>query len=322
MTYIIAEVGSNFRTFENCVECIELAAECGADAVKFQKYDDVSLYGFDAGKDMAQYSIDGDWIPELSAHAKDLQIDFGVTFFNCEDVDKYGEYVDFFKIASSDMNDHELFMAIKKKRTSLKKVYISTGGHTLLEIGNRYHIIKSHLSDNEFDFMYCDSSYPAESIDSKKVFDLFRMISQEPCISDHTVGIAKICLSNEMFKYNVVEKHVNLLDIRRRPDSGEFAISYNIFADMVKKIKMTTAKPLEKTEDSVLKSEESMRLLHNRRLVAIKKIAKDDILKIGDNFGYFRGLAPEKDYLEFHHIDVINGTEATRDYGPGNSITI
>ena len=45
--FIIAEVGSCWETWEHCKDAINLAKNCGADAVKFQLFNHKDLYGKD-----------------------------------------------------------------------------------------------------------------------------------------------------------------------------------------------------------------------------------------------------------------------------------
>ncbi len=66
MTFIIAEVGSNWNNLEDCLESIQCAKVCGADAVKFQAYTGEALYGT---PQVVSNQLPLEWLPKLKEKA-------------------------------------------------------------------------------------------------------------------------------------------------------------------------------------------------------------------------------------------------------------
>ena len=77
--FIIAEIGSTWKVdnvkddLENCLTCINMAAEYGATAVKFQMFTHKELYGVDGEN---KYALPRQFIPKLAEYAEDRCIDF------------------------------------------------------------------------------------------------------------------------------------------------------------------------------------------------------------------------------------------------------
>ena len=106
----IAEVGSNWSTFDDCMRSISLAKACGADAVKFQAYSHEALYGkaagnYDAGNGMG-YSIAElkgtlplEWLPKLKDKAHAFNIEFMCSAFSPELLDAVNPHVNIHKLA-------------------------------------------------------------------------------------------------------------------------------------------------------------------------------------------------------------------------------
>jgi N,N'-diacetyllegionaminate synthase len=104
--YIIAEAGSNHNgSFEQAQRLIEVAAEAGADAVKFQMFRAEALYPRRAGtsdylaSSRSIYEILHDaemppaWIPHLAAYSCERGIDFLSTPFDEGSADFIIEYL-------------------------------------------------------------------------------------------------------------------------------------------------------------------------------------------------------------------------------------
>lgn len=73
--FIIAEVGSNWSTKEDCVSSVNMAASSKADAVKFQLFSSEELYGSDIRPLSSALPRDKVGQP-ISIAFTDAQIDF------------------------------------------------------------------------------------------------------------------------------------------------------------------------------------------------------------------------------------------------------
>ena len=131
--YIIAEVGSNFdRSKDRAKMLIELAKECGADAVKFQCFRADKIVsaegfeglkcGFQANWDKSVYEVYQDaefprqWHEELFEYAKEIGIDFLSSPYDKEAVDILDTLgVAVFKIGSGDITWPEMVRYIAGK---------------------------------------------------------------------------------------------------------------------------------------------------------------------------------------------------------------
>ena len=302
MTMIIAEIGSNWLTKEDCYRSIEKAKECGVDAVKFQHYNDIDLYGFDADKDTYKNAIPVEWISDLSEYTRARGLKFGCTFFDANKLCRNLDHLDFVKIASSDCQHYDMIeMAIASK----KPVYISIGGHTTEEICQ---IVRDHEAEN-VTYLFCDSAYPAPTIPYACIAQLQDIARGKVGISDHTKGHVSLVAAHQFWNFPVIEKHVNLIGCVSRPDSGSFAIEASELSKLCHSVK-------GRKHNSILDhtQERAMRELHNRRMVATKEITKGDELG-ASNTAFARALYPCKDY-----ITALDHMYARKDYKPGESI--
>src|SRR5690348_16911259 len=78
--YVIAEAGSNFdQSLDTARRLIDAAAECRADAIKFQLFKASALYpeGSSMYEIFKSVELNPDWVPILAKHASER----GVTFF-------------------------------------------------------------------------------------------------------------------------------------------------------------------------------------------------------------------------------------------------
>src|SRR3989344_6315805 len=172
--FVIAEVGANHRgKIEEALRSIELAAEAGADAIKFQHLThdkiaaDTIVYEEWHGKPVGAFSefyrsaeIPFEWTDKLIAHAKKHNIMFLSSPFDKDAADFLETAgVPAFKIASYEMTDDVLLRYIARKG---KPIILSTGMAYLEEVAHAVRVIQEE-GNNEIILLHCISIYPQKS---------------------------------------------------------------------------------------------------------------------------------------------------------------
>jgi sialic acid synthase SpsE len=153
---VIADIGSNWHTLDDCMKAIKFAAKDDIDIVKFQYFTHEKLYG---GIRSAHAKRKGElpkaWIPRLAAQCEELGLDFMCSVFDIHDVEYLDKYVCAHKIASAEATDVELLSAVVTNRGPNKKILVSTG---CLDSSQDELLMPS----GAFVHMACVSEYPAK----------------------------------------------------------------------------------------------------------------------------------------------------------------
>lgn len=172
--FIIAEVGANHRgKIDEALRSIELAAEAGADAIKFQHLThdkiaaDTIVYEEWHEKPVGALSefyrsaeMPFEWTDKLIAHAKKHNIMFLSSPFDADAADLLETAgVPAFKIASYEMTDDILLRYIARKG---KPIILSTGMAYLEEVAHAVRVIQEE-GNNEIVLLHCISIYPPKS---------------------------------------------------------------------------------------------------------------------------------------------------------------
>lgn len=322
--FIIAEAGSNHNgELSRAKGLIDVAAEAGVDAVKFQMFQADKLYSrytpefsYLEGKNIYEL-IKGietprEWIKELAEYCGEKNIDFLATPFDFEVVDLLDKYVSAFKIASFEIVDLGLLKYVAGKG---KPVIISTGMANLGEIEDAVNAIKS-VGNNEVILLHCNSLYPtpAEVVNLKAMETMEVAFNLPVGFSDHTLGV-HISIAAVAADACVVEKHFTLDKTLPGPDHS-FAIEPDELKEMVRCIReIDMAKGSGIKEKSELESEEmylkARRSIHARVDIAKgTKITKE--MLVTKRPGY--GIKPK-------FIDLVEGREAKKDIKKDEWIT-
>lgn len=300
-TRVIAEVGDNWKKLGDLTDSIMMAAKAGCWAVKFQSFSESDLYGF--GKDARK--VDPKYFGALKAAADNFGIEFMCTVFHPDAVKLLDPWVKYHKVASSDVTDLGLLKAINECG---KPVFLSTGASSRDEIATALDC----LPDCHVTLLYCHSAYPAKQHDLRMI-DVLREEFKLPVgYSDHSIDIYSPWSAAHHYGAEVIEKHVNFCGASSA-DSGH-SIDYGNLLQLVHRLKHSP------TGYSWMPGELDMRLMHNKRWVAIKTIQKGKPLKVGDNVGIYRTKTPSAGGEPLTSED-IGGKLAAKRIGKGEPIT-
>lgn len=285
--FVIAEIGSCFKTLADCLHSINEAIACNASAIKFQLFSHRDLFGY--GSNDTQ--LKREWLPALK-QACGGKIEFMCTAFNPRDLKLIDKFVDRHKIASSDMDYMELLTVA---RETGKEILLSTGGHEWGEIEKVYRM----LDCNRVTLLYCESAYPCNFVDLSKGLQL-RQLSLKIGLSDHSREVYSTAQLARLLGYDVVEKHVNFCGIDG-PDSPH-SLDGDEFREFVKATRSSS-----RSEDFLSNGEADMVLRHNRRCIAIKDIPKGARLEYNVNYGCYRSKVDDAHGLIARKAKEING---------------
>ena len=222
-TYVIAEAGANHnRDLGIAKRLIDVAAEAGADAVKFQTYTGKRIYSTKAPRFkylegvsdktpaelLEEIELPREWHSELAEHAADRGIDFFSTPFDHDAVHELAQLgVPVLKIASFEIVDLPL---IRVAGGTGLPLLISTGMATLAEVSEALEAATG-AGAPAVGLMQCTSVYPApaERANLRAMDTMSGTFGVPVGLSDHTLGIA-VPIAAAALGAAFVEKHFTL----------------------------------------------------------------------------------------------------------------
>ncbi|MCO4783742.1 MAG: N-acetylneuraminate synthase family protein [Candidatus Cloacimonetes bacterium] len=198
--YIIAEIGGNHEgDFEYAKKLTRLAAESGADAVKFQIYTGDSLvnakYDPTRNKHFKNFELSEEKYIELAKLCEDLGITFMASVWDMEAFSWIDPYIPIYKVGSGDLTAYPL---LKKMVLTGKPMILSTGLSTFEEVQDAVDFINSvdpkFVEEQKLSILQCTSMYPIPYEDANlNVMCTYMEEFDLPIgYSDHTVGMEAI----------------------------------------------------------------------------------------------------------------------------------
>ncbi len=313
--FIIAEAGSNHNgSLGQAKKLIDVAAEAGADAVKFQTYYADTLYSRHTpvfpGEDKPPYEVvkkcelPRAWQLELARYVRERGLIFLSTPFDYQAVDELDSLgVPAFKWASSEINDLPL---LKYAAAKGKPMLISTGMCNLADVQEAVEAVRS-TGNNDIILLHCTALYPTPPDQvNLRAMDTLREAFHLPVgFSDHTLGLTA-SIAAVARGARVIEKHFTLNRQLEGPDH-KFALEPEELKDLVKAIREVEA-CLGSPEKRPTLGEEAKLPLSRRSIIAAVDIPKgrtitSDMLII-KRPGY--GIPPK-------FLDVVVGRQARAD---------
>lgn len=230
--FLIADISINLFEFadaekisylESAKFLIEEAKSCGIDAVMFQSYAVENLISRDesAFNDLGIDSLNSYYdsirrydkfgvgeFRELAAYCREIGMVFLSTPHDFESADYLDEFMDVFKIGSSDLTNIPFIKYIARKN---KPILLATGGATLVEIRNAIRAIED-VSTCDVVIMHSILSFPTKYNDANLLMikDLAQNFPDyEIGYSDHTEPDENMMVLTTAVNYGatVIEKH-------------------------------------------------------------------------------------------------------------------
>lgn len=236
-TLIIAEAGVNHNgSLDKAIELIQIAADCGADIVKFQTFVTEEIVTKKAEK--ADYQKKNDPTTGESQYqmikkleltradhfvlkkvADEHNIEFLSTGFGVDDLRFLVEELDIkrIKIASGEITHKRYLEAVAKYKLP---TILSTGMCTLDEVRSAVGLLLDNgLSLEQLTLLHCVSEYPAplETINLRAMLQLKNEFRCAVGYSDHSLGM-EACLASVTLGACVIEKHFTWSKTAEGPD--------------------------------------------------------------------------------------------------------
>lgn len=325
--YIIAEIGCNHCGDPvRAKKMVEIAKECGVDAVKFQTFKAEELISRYAPKAEYQKVTTGleesqlemtrklelpyEEYGKLRNYAISLGLDVFSTPFDMESItflEKQGQVI--WKIPSGEITNLPMLERISKIRVPNKRILLSTGMSTIKEIRQATDIILKYDKRENLVILHCNTEYPTPDRDVN-LSGIDTLHEEFPGVhigfSDHSIGYVA-AIGACMKDIYCIEKHFTLDRNLPGPDHRASATPEELKAlcENVRRIEIIAGNGGKRVTDS------------ERRniLIARKSIVARTAIKKGEIFSEYNitckrpgnGISPMEWYK-------ILGSSAIRDF--------
>lgn len=243
----IAEIGLNHNGDISIAEkMIEKAAECGADAVKFQTFlpemmnspltaslmkgDAEPVKDFSITDFFRTFIFTSDQWSRLKTKSEKCGLVFFSAPFDLPSVDLLESIdVPMYKVASSEVTNPPL---LKKIASTGKPVILSTGMSTVEEINAAISTLENNGS-GEIVLLHCVSLYPSDDSEANlnRITALREKFGKPVGLSDHSRDYATVMVAAALGAA-VVEKHFKLDALHDCPDK-DVSLTPDQFRDMI-----------------------------------------------------------------------------------------
>lgn len=332
-TFIIAEAGVNHNgDMDTALRLVDVAADAGADAVKFQTFSAEKLTRRGAEKAEYQKNATGggdqfDMLKTLEmseemhnrvvAHCKERGIEFMSTAF---DEDSFDFLVSLgikrVKVPSGEITNHSFLRHMA--RSGLPMI-VSTGMATLEEVRAAADVVKAAMpasidASTGLIILHCTSNYPAlpKDVNLSAMRTMADALGVNVGYSDHTLGIS-ISIAAVAMGAEVIEKHFTLDKGLSGPDHAASLDPTELKA-MIEAIRVVEAGMGDGVKAPTA-SELPVRALVRRSVTALHDIEAGDELQFGDIV-----LLRPGNGIQPADFDKVVGKTATRAIAAGDTL--
>jgi N,N'-diacetyllegionaminate synthase len=335
-TFVIAEAGVNHNGSEDlALQLVDVAANCGANAVKFQTFKADKLVRRGADKVAYQQVATGDgdqhsmlaslemseqMHQRLFEHCTKRGIEFMSTPFDEEAADFLVNLgMKRIKIPSGEITNYPLLRHLVRKN---KPLILSTGMATMDEIIDATRVIRSEravlgLSDPVeamLTILHCTSNYPAavEDVNLRAMETIASTLGMCVGYSDHTLGLA-VSTAAVALGAVVIEKHFTLDRTLPGPDHKASLVPDEL-SELVRQIR-TVERALGRPEKRPTDAELPVRQLVRRSVTSARDM-RAGVPVLADDLCLLRpgsGIAPRE-------FDAVLGCVPLRDISAGTTL--
>lgn len=331
-TYFVADISANHDgDLERAKRLIQLCAEAGADAAKFQNFRAdriVSDRGFQSlGGQLSHQSrwkksvfqvyrdasLPWEWTPLLKRECQACGIEYFSAPYDLEAVDMLDPYVDLFKIGSGEITWPEMLRRVAGKQ---KPVLLATGASDIDEVKCA---VEEVLRINpQLVLMQCNTNYTASQDNlcyvNLTVLETFHTLfpSLVLGLSDHTPGHATV-LGAVALGARVIEKHFTDDQRREGPDHpfSMTPLAWREMVDRTRELESALGSAVKRVEDN----EQETVVLQRRCLRAAADLSAGTILRDG----MLEALRPApRDAVMPFELATVVGRKLTRDLPRGD----
>jgi N,N'-diacetyllegionaminate synthase len=293
--FIAAEAGVNHNGDPALARrLVDAAAECGADAVKFQTFRVDALVSRSAPKAGYQVETTGagesqrDMLAglelslEVLAELKDRATKHGLIFFSAPFDEESADVLDalavaLFKVPSGEITNLPLLRHVAAKG---RPIILSTGMADLEEVGQAVAAIRA-AGDPPLAVLHCLSAYPAPvgEVNLRAMDSLASRFGCPVGFSDHTLGI-EIAVAAAARGAAIIEKHLTLDKTLPGPDHRA-SLDPAEFGAMVRAIRAVES-ALGDGVKRPMPSEADTRRVARKSLVAARALKAGERIAAGD----------------------------------------
>jgi N,N'-diacetyllegionaminate synthase len=306
--YVIAEAGSNHNgSLAQARALIDVAADAGADAVKFQGFRARTLYPETAGKseylkdersiyDIIQaMELPLEWLPALADHCRARGVDFLCTPFDEAWVEALDPYVPAFKVASYELSHLPLVRKVLERR---KPTFISTGASGLAEVLRVVELARA-VGNERIVLLQCTAAYPTPPADvnARAIVTLREATGCHVGLSDHSRDPIVAPVVAVTLGAVALEKHFTLSNSLPGPDQ-RFAVEPGELKDLVRSVRQAQA-VLGTGVKEVLAIETELHGFARRSVFSVRAIKAGEVfseenIRVLRNGAHPPGLPPEE----------------------------